>query len=97
MIKRLREQFSGDLRSLQILTSIVSWWWPHVQLDWIVKAFKENIMHELDFNREANNSEHTKALFQMINRKDVYIPNIRWDATSSQVSFLFLLFCLVIK
>lgn len=72
-----------DISIMSFVSQVVTWVFPEYRFGWILSAFKEALSSELDFIQEARNSEKTAKNFR--NNKNVKIPRVFWDLTTSQV------------
>ncbi|CAO2816424.1 unnamed protein product [Amaranthus hypochondriacus] len=72
-----------DITTMSFASQAVAWIFPEYRFGWILAGFKEAIFKELDFIQEARNSEKTAKNFR--NKKNVKIPQVFWDFTTSQV------------
>ncbi|XP_021863080.2 uncharacterized protein [Spinacia oleracea] len=72
-----------DITIMSFVSQVVAWVFPEYRFGWILAAFKEAISAELDFIQEARNSEKTANNFR--DSKNVKIPRVFWDFTTSQV------------
>jgi aarF domain-containing kinase len=79
----LRDELASDLATIRVLTRSVSRVFRDVNLEWIVSAFEENVLKELDFVREGRNSERVAENFA--HRPNLYVPRIRWGLSTSRV------------
>lgn len=76
-------------RDLEILKDMVSlaerhWdWVKQYRVDRIVDEFARAVLMEMDYSHEARNAEKIAA--QFVDSKDIEIPDIYWEHTSSRV------------
>ncbi|CAG8433148.1 9549_t:CDS:10 [Diversispora eburnea] len=76
--------FHVDVWTMQSMSNLVSYFFPEFELTWIITEFKQNLISEFDFLREAKNGELTKQRFK--HRGDeLTVPNIIWDLTTKRV------------
>eukprot|EP01006_Ploeotia_vitrea_P050188 TRINITY_DN67421_c5_g9_i1.p1 TRINITY_DN67421_c5_g9~~TRINITY_DN67421_c5_g9_i1.p1 ORF type:complete len:730 (+),score=349.28 TRINITY_DN67421_c5_g9_i1:35-2224(+) len=79
----LYHMFTGDMWTMAVLTKFVERVYPDVRLNWIVRAFRNNVLRELNFVLEGNNAEHVAESFK--DHKRLYIPKVRWDLTTQRL------------
>lgn len=79
----LQQQLKIDTTIMSFLSRSIAWFFPEYRFDWLVSAFVEDIVVELDFVLEARNSEKTANNFK--NNKKVKVPCVFWVATTNQV------------
>jgi aarF domain-containing kinase len=76
--------FYSDLGNLSLSSRIVHWVFPQIDLDWIIRRFKNEIQKELNFVQEAQNSQEVASLFSK-QTSLLKIPSIHWDLTTRRV------------
>ncbi|RIB12271.1 ABC1 family-domain-containing protein [Gigaspora rosea] len=76
--------FHVDIWTMQSMSDLISFFFPEFELTWIITEFKQNLISEFDFLREAKNGELTKQRFKH-RAHEVKIPNIIWDLTTKRV------------
>lgn len=71
----------SDLKSIQVLSWLLSWVFPYFDMGWIVQQFRKNLEKELDFEMEAESAAKTGAFFKNDNR--VFVPKV-FDEVSTK-------------
>lgn len=79
----LEQRMKIDISTMDILSKAVSWIFPNYRFERIVSEFERAMSMELDFIREAKNSERVARNFKW--NKVIRVPHIFWDLTTSQV------------
>ncbi|XP_024024393.1 uncharacterized aarF domain-containing protein kinase 1 [Morus notabilis] len=79
----LQQQLKIDITTMSFLSRSVAWFFPEYRFEWLLSAFVEDIVLELDFVQEARNSE--KAANNFKNNKVVKVPRVFWGLTTNQV------------
>ncbi|KAK7870154.1 hypothetical protein R5R35_012717 [Gryllus longicercus] len=72
-----------DMKTMEILVSLVSWAFPEFKFQWLTEETKRNIPIELDFTQEGHNAEKVKRLFK--DTTWLKVPAIYWDLTTQRV------------
>ena len=65
---QLPRQIEADMRTLRLLASVVGYAFPQHEYQWLVPEFETSTRQELDFTREAANSQRTRELVRPIAR-----------------------------
>ncbi|CAG8739412.1 17069_t:CDS:2, partial [Racocetra persica] len=76
--------FHVDIWTMQSMSNLISFFFPEFELTWIITEFKQNLISEFDFLREARNGELTKERFKH-RAPELKIPNIIWELTTKRV------------
>ncbi|CAJ0763081.1 13951_t:CDS:10, partial [Entrophospora sp. SA101] len=76
--------FNVDIWTMQTMSNIVSYFFPEFELTWIITEFKQNLISEFDFEKEARNGELTKQRFRH-HANEMSIPKIYWDLTTKRI------------
>ncbi|XP_071958153.1 uncharacterized aarF domain-containing protein kinase 5-like [Antedon mediterranea] len=80
----LRDQYSGDLKTMEILLDVVHWLFPaHYNFKEILKAERGPLSRELDFENEGRNAERCARGLKSV--PYVYVPKVFWNRTSKRV------------
>jgi aarF domain-containing kinase len=74
---------AGDLASIRFISRMLSWVFPYLSLDWMVREFRVNLAKELDFVQEAESSERTRAFFADDRR--IAVPRIFQQQSTRRV------------
>ncbi|XP_033117183.1 uncharacterized aarF domain-containing protein kinase 5-like isoform X2 [Anneissia japonica] len=80
----LRDQYSGDLKTMEILLDVVHWLFPeHYNFKEILKETRGPLSRELDFENEGRNAERCARGLKHL--PYVYVPKIYWKTSSKRV------------
>mmetsp|Transcript_17252 Transcript_17252/g.22570 ORF Transcript_17252/g.22570 Transcript_17252/m.22570 type:complete len:588 (+) Transcript_17252:225-1988(+) len=79
----LREQTTGDVATMKMLTQFIGAVFPDFEYSWLVKRFEDTIILEMDFEQEAKNAKRLGQMFQ--HRSDVYVPAVFDDMTTGRL------------
>ncbi|TKY56662.1 AarF domain-containing protein kinase 1 [Spatholobus suberectus] len=79
----IEQQMNFDTRTIYFLSKTIAWLYPQYRLGWLPLVFAKSVSSELDFVREARNSEIAAKNFR--NNKMVRIPHVFWDLTTRVV------------
>ena len=79
----IRELVASDLSNLGTLFRAIRLFERDFDLVPLIDEFREQLPRELDFYKEALNSERIAEFFQ--HREDLCVPNIHWKFTTSRV------------
>ncbi|XP_057442054.1 uncharacterized protein LOC130733802 [Lotus japonicus] len=79
----IEQQMNFDIRTMHFLSKTISWLYPQYRLEWLPLAFAKSMSSELDFVKEARNSERAAKNFR--NNKVIRIPHVFWELTTSRV------------
>ncbi|XP_065199978.1 aarF domain-containing kinase 1 [Planococcus citri] len=72
-----------DMKTMEILSKIVSYMLPDFKVQWLVDETKKNIPRELDFELEADNTEKARQMFRHL--PWLKIPSVFRDLCSHRV------------
>ncbi|KAF4518492.1 hypothetical protein B566_EDAN006497 [Ephemera danica] len=72
-----------DMKTMELLVSVVSWLFPDFKFDWLVKETKRNIPIELNFHNEGKNAEKVEQLLYKYSW--LRVPKIYWNLTTQRV------------
>ncbi|CAG8649224.1 14407_t:CDS:2, partial [Acaulospora morrowiae] len=76
--------FNVDIWTMQSISNLISYFFPEFELTWIITEFRNNLISEFDFLKEARNGELTKQRFR--HRSDeLTVPDIVWELTRKRV------------
>lgn len=64
----------GDVTSIRVLSWLLSWVFPYVNLEWVVDQMKRNLEKEMDFLLEAESARRTREFFK--DEKSVGVPRV---------------------
>ncbi|KAG9132366.1 hypothetical protein Leryth_013034 [Lithospermum erythrorhizon] len=79
----LESQMKFDFATMNVLSKTIAWFFPEYRFGWLVEAFANSVVTELDFIQEAKHTERMAENFR--NNKMVEVPRIYWDHTTRQV------------
>ncbi len=82
----VEKQIKQDLEILEELVKRVQLYWEgaqHLDLEGLYEEFAYTLRNELDYEREGRNAETFRKNF--INDRDVYVPQVFWEYTTSKV------------
>lgn len=75
----------GDMKTIETIVNLIAWAFPSFEFRWILPEFRENLMKELDFRIECENSEKAAKNFENDNTSGVYIPKVYHDYLSKRI------------
>lgn len=64
-----------DMKTMEVLVTLVSWFFPEFKFQWLVDETKKNIPQELNFEQEGHNAEKVTEMFQHFDW--LVVPKIR--------------------
>jgi aarF domain-containing kinase len=73
----------GDIITVKIGCALAEFLFPDFKYRWLGKEFEVNLPKEVDFHNEGKNAEKIKSLFK--SNKNVVIPKIYWDYTTTRI------------
>ncbi|XP_066337104.1 uncharacterized protein [Miscanthus floridulus] len=79
----LEQRMKIDIMTMSFLSKTVSWVFPDYKFDRILIEFEKSMTMELDFTREAKNSERTASYFRK--NSVVKVPYVFWQLTTREV------------
>ena len=79
----LRERFHGDMETIRVIARVFDWLYPQLDRVRIFDQIRQNLNDELDFEKEAKNSQ--KCHQQLRSLGYVYVPEVFWAQTSKRV------------
>ncbi|XP_072013771.1 uncharacterized aarF domain-containing protein kinase 5-like [Amphiura filiformis] len=80
----LRDQYSGDIRTLEIMLELVHWMYPkQFNYNEILQEMKGPLARELDFENEGKNAERCAKDLSYL--KYIYVPKVLWKYTTKRV------------
>ncbi|KAJ1277239.1 hypothetical protein BS78_05G280400 [Paspalum vaginatum] len=79
----LEQRMKIDIMTMSLLSKSVSWVFPDYKFDRILIEFEKSMAMELDFTREAKNSERTASCFRK--NSVVKVPYVFWQLTTREV------------
>ncbi|KAK3120329.1 hypothetical protein QOZ80_9AG0685880 [Eleusine coracana subsp. coracana] len=79
----LEQQMKIDIMTMSFLSKSVYWIFPDYRFDSILVEFERSMSMELDFTKEAKNSERTASCFRK--NSVVKVPSVFWELTTREV------------
>ncbi|KAI6659751.1 aarF domain-containing protein kinase 5-like isoform X2 [Oopsacas minuta] len=79
----LRDRFHGDMETIRIIVRGMDWVFGQRDRVRIFDEIKKNLKEELDFEKEARNSEKCQEGLRLLGY--VYVPKVFWKYTSKRV------------
>eukprot|EP00051_Salpingoeca_urceolata_P015011 m.192127 g.192127 ORF g.192127 m.192127 type:complete len:631 (+) comp18260_c0_seq4:102-1994(+) len=81
--RRLRENCTGDVATVDLLVTFVKWAFPHLDYTWLTEEMRLNVPLELDFLHEAANAKRCARMFA--HRDDITVPEVFDELTTHRV------------
>lgn len=82
----LQSRFVSDVATIDFLLRIIGFMHPSFNFDWVLKDLSSSLKEELDFRKEAKNSE--RCAEDLKGHSYIYVPKIYSDYCSSVSNFL---------
>ncbi|KAG2760541.1 hypothetical protein JG687_00009597 [Phytophthora cactorum] len=79
----LESQMEADIRVIKWAFQLTEYYFPDVQIQWLVPEFKRALLSELDFENEKNNSRRIAACFK--NNSNVHVPVVYDDLSTKRM------------
>lgn len=79
----LEALISSDLKTISVLSTLITKVFPSVSLDWIVRQFRRNLHQELDFTNEARSA--VRAKHNMRGERRISVPAVYNDLSTKRL------------
>ncbi|KAK9692812.1 Ankyrin repeats (3 copies) [Popillia japonica] len=79
----LQSRFVSDVATIDFLLRIIGFMHPSFNFDWVLKDLSSSLKEELDFRKEAKNSE--RCAEDLKGHSYIYVPKIYSDYCSSRI------------
>eukprot|EP00177_Eucheuma_denticulatum_P006900 GFKZ01012554.1.p1 GENE.GFKZ01012554.1~~GFKZ01012554.1.p1 ORF type:complete len:602 (+),score=76.33 GFKZ01012554.1:74-1807(+) len=73
----------GDLKSIKMLSWMLSWVFPYFNMAWVVDQFRKNLEKEIDFELEAESAERTAEFFTGDDK--VWVPAVYRELSTKRL------------
>jgi len=67
-----------DIVTTQFIFATIEYWFPEINITWLAEEMEISLPQELDFEREMENANKTRAHFEKIPGSALRIPEMIW-------------------